>query len=287
MSSQPDNSGITTADLALVASCPSHRDAHERGLVALSMDIPYWVLHTDGHYHLLVETHSSTAVSREVAAYDDDLHSPHPSIEFIDRVSPLTIALAYLFAIILGAAFLFQKANEPWSVETFGNDTLALFNDAEWWRPATALFLHGDLAHLLGNIAFGIWFGVLAAQALGPAIALFTIFLGGILGNTLTAGIYYPAHGISIGASTAVFAALGVLVGNGLYQSIRNHSLTNLASRLVPLAGGLALLALTGSGGTDGPGNTDLLAHVCGFLLGIPLGIVGASLPQSPLIVNR
>ncbi len=279
MSTQPDSPGITPAGLALIASYSSRREAHERGLVALSMGLPYWVLHAGDRYDLLVETGSSPGVAREVAAYDHEINSPHAFVEFIDEASPATIALAYLFAIALATAFLFQKATEPWSVETFGSDSIALFDDREWWRPATALFLHGDLAHLLGNIAFGIWFLLLAARALGAPIAALAILLGGILGNTIAAAIYHPDHHISIGASTAVFATLGILVGNGLHHSLRNHDLTDLASRTAPLAGGLALHALTGAGGSDGPGNTDLLAHVSGFALGIPLGLA-ATIPR-------
>ncbi len=183
MSPSSDDTGLTPSDLALVSTCATRQAAHERGLVALSMGIPYWVFHLDGHYHLLVEVASRAQVAREVALFEREVAGPTPAGGPAAPPAPPAIALAWLYCVCLAGAFLWQRATGPWSVETFGNDTLALFERAEWWRPATALALHGDLAHLLGNMAFGAWFTLLAARSLGASIAALGILLGGVLGN--------------------------------------------------------------------------------------------------------
>jgi rhomboid protease GluP len=41
----------------------------------------------------------------------------------------------------------------------------------EIWRAVTALTLHFDVAHLLGNLGFGMFFGLLAGQLMGPGAA--------------------------------------------------------------------------------------------------------------------
>jgi membrane associated rhomboid family serine protease len=238
------------------------------------MGLPYWVFPHDGNFHLLVETESLGEVAREVALYDDEPPLRAPADDPQSHASDTTLYLCYAYTIVLGAAFLLQKSQEPWSVNTFGNDTLAVFQSGEWWRTATALALHSDLGHLFGNMIFGVWFGVLAARALGPWIAALGFLVSGMLGNALSAWIYFPNHTVAIGASTAVFGALGLLVGNGLHTSLRNHSLSNLSSKLAPLAGGLALLGLMGAGDIQ----TDILAHCCGFLAGIPLGFAATYL---------
>ena len=98
-----------------------------------------------------------------------------------------------------------------------------------------------------------------------------SILLGAMMGNALDA-IWMPVEQRSIGASTAVFAALGVLSA----YAWMIESATNLrwAKRLGPLIAGVILLGFLGAGGE----RTDVVAHVTGFasgcLLGLLLGIV-------------
>jgi len=50
----------------------------------------------------------------------------------------------------------------------------------------TALTLHVDSGHLITNLGFGMLFGYLAGQLLGPGIAWASILAAGALGNFLT-----------------------------------------------------------------------------------------------------
>jgi membrane associated rhomboid family serine protease len=146
--------------------------------------------------------------------------------------------------------------------------------EGEWWRAVTALTLHADIVHLLGNLALGaLLIGLLAAET-GAGTALLLTLLGGALGNATNALIGTATH-TSIGASTAVFSALGVLVG-GRFRLDRANLQRGRA--WIPLIAGLALLGWMGgpserigSGGV--PVRTDVPAHVLGLLWGLTLGL--------------
>jgi membrane associated rhomboid family serine protease len=156
-------------------------------------------------------------------------------------------------------------------------DSVGLFDRREWWRPLTALFLHADAVHLLGNLTFGLWYGSLVNRALGTLLGWGLVLLSGVLGNLLVAAIHYPQPHLSLGASTAVFGALGLLVAEGLIHRWQQRWLSRLAPLMVPLVAGGVLLGLTG--GFDNP-QTDGMAHVMGFLTGIVLGLIACCLQR-------
>ena len=102
-------------------------------------------------------------------------------------------------------------------------DALRLFSEP--WRMITALTLHADGQHVIGNAISGSIFGTMVARRIGPGGALFAILLSGIIGNTLNALHHLPDGHYSIGASTAVFGAVGMLV---------NFAVTTVVSLVTP-----------------------------------------------------
>jgi membrane associated rhomboid family serine protease len=143
----------------------------------------------------------------------------------------------------------------------------------EWWRVVTALTLHADMLHLLSNLAFGALFGYPAARLFGPGIAWLLILAGGALAYGIDALLHPPEHYL-LGASTAVFTALGLIAAYGWRRHLRDW--TPWMRNASPLVAGLALLAFTGTGGE----NTDILAHLAGFAVGAGLGALCARLPM-------
>ena len=53
----------------------------------------------------------------------------------------------------------------------------------EWWRPVTALFLHADAAHLIGNAVFGGFFAWSVARYFGGGLAWLAIIASAALAN--------------------------------------------------------------------------------------------------------
>ena len=136
----------------------------------------------------------------------------------------------------------------------------------EWWRAITALTVHIELAHMGGNLAFGAFFGYFVGRYLGVGVGWLAVLLAASLANAVSAWVQSPAHR-AIGASTAVFAALGLLV---TYTWRRGYLRdTPWRGRIAPIVAGLGLLAFTGTGGT----NTDLGGHLFGFIGGLGGGL--------------
>ena len=97
--------------------------------------------------------------------------------------------------------------------------------DGEHYRTITALFLHGDVLHLIGNMAGIALFGTAVCSITGWGVGWLMILFTGSIGNLLNAYFYQAGHR-SIGASTAVFGCIGFLsacqfmvkMGSGLDQ---------------------------------------------------------------------
>jgi MYXO-CTERM domain-containing protein len=81
-----------------------------------------------------------------------------------------------------------------------------------------------------------------------------------------------PAAHSSVGASTAVFATLGLLAAYAWRR--RRDEGDRWAYRWAPLVAGVILLGFTGAGGE----RTDVLAHLTGFAAGLLAGVAHAAL---------
>ena len=138
----------------------------------------------------------------------------------------------------------------------------------EIYRTVTALMLHASYPHLAGNMAGIAIFGTAVCNITGAGVGWLMILLTGILGNLANAALFRYDH-ISIGASTAVFGAVGILTA---YQLSRKIKIAGQRMKAwLPFAGGLALLGLLGSSK-----HSDLTAHLFGFIAGICLGLLYA-----------
>jgi rhomboid protease GluP len=168
-------------------------------------------------------------------------------------------------------------SNGFWRLDAFdaGELDAARVQSGQWWRAWTALTLHLDGTHLTANLVAGIWFGYLAARQIGSGVSWFLIVTGAALANLIEA-LTGPETHHSVGASTAVFTALGMLSAHS--WRLRAPALQQWARRWAPLVGGVVLLAWFGAGDedSDAVAHTDVVAHVLGFLTGIALGAMAA-----------
>jgi len=82
----------------------------------------------------------------------------------------------------------------------------AKFAQGQWWRAVTALCLHADVPHVLGNAVCCFFFGHALTRRFGYGVTWALIFLCGVAGN-MTGALLGVRGPISLGASTAVFAA--------------------------------------------------------------------------------
>ncbi len=145
----------------------------------------------------------------------------------------------------------------------YGASALFIFQ-GETYRGITALFLHADAGHLAGNLAGLLIFAAPVITVSGYGTGSFMLLFTGALGNLINAHIYRTAH-LSIGASTAVMGAAGLLAA---FQVTRLQGPVRV-NTLMPILAGATLMAMFSQGE-----NTDIMAHVLGFLSGVCSGIL-------------
>lgn len=144
--------------------------------------------------------------------------------------------------------------------------------DGEWWRTITALTLHADIGHIMGNSLFGMLFGGLLARQLGSGVGWLFIVVAAATANALNA-FSQGDQFRSLGASTATFAALGLLAAVVWRRGYFHNN--DWRRSFAPMFAAIALVAFTGIGDE----NTDVAAHLFGFGCGLALGLASASLP--------
>jgi len=243
----------------------------DRALVLQSVGIPHQVLvEPEPRFLVVVPGEYAERARFELWQYEQEnrpgLPPPQRLRPDYNRAFPGVIV--YLIVIVLIGWFSGQSS---FGLDWYGAGRVdgALIRDGEWWRTLTALTLHAGIRHILGNIVFGVLFGIVAGGLLGPGLAWLGIVVAGGLGNALNVFLLDPGHR-SIGASTAVFAALGIV--SGYVWRARLMAQDRWAWRLGPIVGGIALLAYTGTGSIED--NTDIGAHLAGFVCGFLAGLV-------------
>lgn len=255
------------ADLVAVGDYASAAEAADRGLVILALGRCYWLQPGETGYSLWVERADESAIRAQLAAYErESAHWPPPPLPPPAR-SPRSGLLIALWALALVGSFWAQQRWPAW-LEFGALRPAKIFAHGEGWRPFTALFLHGDVGHLLSNAVAGAFVFSAVLGTLGRGRGVLLLMLGAVLGNLISAALRLGGPYSSIGASTAVFAGLGLLTGWAIAWR-RDPSVPGSLRRIfVPLGAGMTVLALYGAGGP----HVDLGAHLCGFAVGLVLG---------------
>jgi len=262
-------------DLRVVFESRNRRQCSDRALVLESAQIPYQIVDDGLSSALVVPAEYSAKAAEELRLYDDENPPvrPRPRKRIVYQEA-LPGVIGYVLIVCLVAGM----AGYSW----FGSDWLAagrvdgvLIRGGEWWRTITSLTLHADLQHLFGNLVFGVFYGIFAGRLLGPGVAWLSVVVAAALGNTCNTLLLDMTHR-SIGASTAVFAMLGIL--SGYVWRAQLMSQDRWSTRYGPVIGGLALLMFTGTGGE----RTDIGAHLLGFVCGFGTGMVLTVLGKMP-----
>jgi membrane associated rhomboid family serine protease len=244
-------------------------DARERALVASARELPHWIERDGDQWVLLVELQEREAVMKELALFEAEQRERPPAAPAAVHRKIETLSL-FVAGWILSTFFFAQSMlGDEWA-DRGAAGSREIVEQGGWWRTITALTLHADLPHVVMNIATGLLFAAFVLPQLGTGFTWLAIVLSGALGNAINAWGYRGSGHASIGASTAVFGALGLLVG---LDFIARFSSPNTRSRwqlIVPLGAGFALLAFLGVG--EEHSRTDHMAHLWGFAAGIAEG---------------
>ena len=257
---------LQSSELVPLASFENLGDAREYALVVLAMNLDCLITVDENAYRIHSDGAFAVAIHEEFRLYaEEQKMKPEPSIV---PVFGSGVELALLWVGLLLYCFARQLENAE-VTERFLNSAGKIVEEGEIYRSLTSLFLHGDMEHLMGNAVFGMIFGIFVANSFGPFRGWGLILLSGFLGNLLNAWLHFPDPFRSLGASTAVFGALGLLVGSGLEAVWRERSYRKGLGVFAPLMAGLMIFTMNGIGGEG----TDTLAHITGMLFGLFLGM--------------
>jgi membrane associated rhomboid family serine protease len=263
--------------LAEAGTYATASDGWDHGLAVLALGRPYWLVHGGGGYVLLVERQALDEVRTELECFDRESVGWPPLPEGgSDSPRRHEFATPLLWGLAVFAVFLCQSAGGGKWEEAGALDTQAVFSRGEWWRLGTALFLHADFGHLVANEISGIFTFSAVVSTIGRARGWLLVAIASLAGNLAISALYFPGPYVSLGASTAIFAGLGLLVGRAVRVVSGEGGRRRWRPVFLPLATGITLLGLFGAGGKE----VDVGAHLSGFCAGVILGYA-AALPRT------
>ena len=144
----------------------------------------------------------------------------------------------------------------------YGQVNDLVINSGYYYQLLTSMFIHADLAHIVGNMVFLFIFGLRGEEMFSLPEYLSIYFLGGLTGNLFSL-LLLDSLTISVGASGAIFAMFGAAV---IYarRSFRQ-------SIIGALIYALFLLFLSSGIGVNN------FAHVGGLVAGLVIGYILAT----------
>lgn len=86
-----------------------------------------------------------------------------------------------------------------------------LYQEPSIGRQFTAMFLHGDFGHLLGNMIFLLLLGLMVETVLGGPLFLAVYLLGGFGGGLFSVLRHLTDYGSALGASGAIAGLMGAM----------------------------------------------------------------------------
>ncbi len=163
-----------------------------------------------------------------------------------------------------------------------------------WWTFITALFVHGGLAHLLGNLLYLWIFGDNIEATLGHFKFLVFYLLCGIVASLTQIVIDHTSSAPIVGASGAISGVLGAYLIRYPHAKVKVFFWFILIVRqfwvpagyllgfwfLIQLSNGLGALSFKQEGGVA------WFAHIGGFLAGIVLLFIMESYERKRLWKN-
>jgi len=238
-----------------------HRTVEEWALALTSAGIDFSIAETAQGAELYVAANDRTRAAGVLAAYDAENRPLEPQPAEHDGSS----YGAYVAAVLLAAFFSVtgpRDAGRQWFDR--GAASGARIAQGEIWRTVTALTLHADAVHILGNAITLIIFGSSVCGALGTGVGVWVMLLAGVLGNAAAAALRSTPYS-SVGASTSIFGGIGALAAIQLVRRRRGIAISRWRM-WAPVGAGLALLGFLGTSA-----ESDILAHLFGFLAGMAL----------------
>ena len=172
--------------------------------------------------------------------------------------------IVYAYTAMLSGSFV--EISYP-VIRQYGQYNLFVLNGG-YWQLFTAMFVHVNIVHLVGNMFFLLIFGLRAEELFSVQEYLLVYLSSGLTGNLLT--LLFDPSWVSAGASGAIFGLFGactIYVRRAIGQSIISALLYSFF--LLMLSAGQ---------------NVNNLAHLGGLVIGLIIGYLLATI-RKPKVV--
>ena len=257
---------LVIGDLAMIPVCGaiSLKEAEELALVMAASKIECMIRKGPEGYELVVDEGEQDQAVAVMNIYWRE----NPKGVGVKAFRALERSWSGIFvALMLLAVFLrtgpLDRGQE--TVRLFAAHASRISSGGEIYRCVTALFLHAGWPHLVGNMAGIAIFATGVMQISGDGAGWLMVLVSAAAANWINARLFAVMGHVSFGASTAVFAAAGIL---SAYNTVRRYKEGEPLLRVVlPLGAGAAILSFVGTG----PGS-DITGHLLGFLVGAVVG---------------
>jgi rhomboid protease GluP len=137
---------------------------------------------------------------------------------FTDVVTVVCIA-AYLVSLLIDPGSIFRSRGVFNAFAPSSQALLALgatgalpIHAGRWWTLLTAIYLHGDVFHILFNLLWIRQLGPAIEELYGPARTVVIFTVAGVAGFVLSNAVGIP---LTVGASGSIFGLLGAMVAYG------------------------------------------------------------------------
>jgi membrane associated rhomboid family serine protease len=259
--------------MVIVYRATHAQECMERALVLTAMGIDHAVRRDWWGWCLQVEGDTVSDATKQLDLYEQENRAAAAPPTLTRPAGGARLGVLGYATVLLTVFALQGRYGFGIDWTSVGRVDVAAIRAGEYWRMITALTLHRDLWHLLGILGFGALFAVFLSRQLGGGVTWLAILIAGALGNGMNTLVQPPGH-LAIGASTAVFAALGLLAAFYFFFGRLNRA--TWARRWAPLVGGLWVLTWLGTGDAS----TDIVAHLTGFVAGLLLGSLMGRVPK-------
>jgi membrane associated rhomboid family serine protease len=173
------------------------------------------------------------------------------------------------------AASLWAWQQEPAFAERNLIFSLSNLEKGRVWTAVAALFVHANVLHLFGNMLFLFVFGSTLEKTVGPQKLLAIFFIGGFT-SFILGPAFLPRGTGMLGASAAIFALAGcVMLVRPLKFSWLFLAPQGLIAIIYFIYNVVVVYEKSRIPGYDP--QVAYVAHVIGFLSGIPFGIALSS----------
>jgi membrane associated rhomboid family serine protease len=155
-------------------------------------------------------------------------------VAFVTPALVVGLVAFYLLMVIGGSGATHEQSLVEWG-GNFGPRT----TNGEWWRLATAMFIHWGLLHLLAEMVGLSQVGRLMERLVGPVAFAFVFVAAGLISGLRELSV--SPVSVTVGAAGGIFGVYGLLLATCAWGWFRRSPLTIPVAVLKQLAPGAVI----------------------------------------------